>query len=678
MAVAIDAVSPGSTAAVNGGATAVSWSHTVGTGSNQALYVAAIIGFSPADTTHATATVTYNGVAMKSVGKVKSNNQEWGFVEVFRMLAPPTGSHTVVVTSSVTAHSLIGGGISLNNVDQTTPNGPIGTSNFGSGTTATTAAIASATGNLVIAAAAGGSGFSATTGTARFSLNDDTAGGAGNGYCATYAGASTVTPSFTLASDWWSVVAFNVNAVGAVVATPVTELTSLFTAGYVSGLATSGSTGTVGVVNVPDKAIAVVVSGAGASTMTSVVISDSGSHTWTRLVGFNSSSMPLAVDYWYNTTGGALDLLVQVTPTYTSNVGLGVFVHLIIGSSGTPRLVTSLTGATQTPQASGTPSVVGSLIALHYVQQHVTADISSLLTGSTTDSNGHSTGASSTDEFGAGTIYQTAVNSQTSTPVTVGAGAPSNITYAGLVEYVPPSSGSAATGTAAFTLTATGTARAAATGSAALSLTATGAARAPAAGTAALSLIASGAATVIGTAAITFTAAGSARAAVTSSAALTLTATGSATAPATGTASLSFTAAGAGTAPAQGTAAIALIASGAATTSLAGSAAIALVASGSAAAQATGIAALALLATGAASSSASAAGLALLALSATGTAHALQPAAPTVIAAISGIARQPRTPTGPAFVAIATSGPALQGAVSGAAKEPTPTITGGV
>lgn len=437
MAVTVDAVSPGSTAAVNGGVTTVSWSHTVGAGSNQALYVAAIIGFSPADTTHATATATYNGVAMKSVGKVKSNNMEWGWVEVFRMLAPPAGAHTVAVTCSTTAHSLIAGGISLNGVDQTTPNGPIGTNNFGNGTTATTAAIASSSTGLVIAASSAGSGFSSTTGTARFSLNDDTAGGAGNGYCATYAGASTVTPSFTLSSDWWGVVAFNVNAVGAVVAVPVIRNTApFFFAGYVSGFATSGAVGTFGYINVPDKGVLTVHALSGATTMTALTISDVGGHTWTSLLTYNPSTMGCATAYWYNNTGGAVDVGIQATPTYSSNLGFGVYADIVTGTDGTPILLGTLTGSTTTPQKTGTPTRIGSLLELFYGQRVVTADVSSLVAGSAVDANSHSTGATGADECGGGIIYQSAVNASL-TSVTVGAGAPSNVTFGGLVEYRP-------------------------------------------------------------------------------------------------------------------------------------------------------------------------------------------------------------------------------------------------
>jgi hypothetical protein len=440
MAVAIDAVSPGATAATNTGAASLTWTHTVGTGSNQALYVAIIIGFSPADTAHTVSTVTYNGVAMKSVGKVKSDNQEWGWVEVFRMLAPPQGAHTVAVSVPISVHTLIGGGISLNNVDQTTPNGPIGTNNFGNGATATCTAISSATGNLVIAASSGGSGFSSTTGTKAFSANVDTAGGAGNGYCATYAGSATVTPSFTLTADWWGVVAFNVNATGAVVAVPISEQTP--PSGMVCTFSSNwgaGSTDTLAPVNVPDGAVIAVVSGANASVDPSVIlITDVGGHTWTRLTGsYNPSSNPLCVDYWFNNTGGAIDILPQVKLTYTNNKTVALGVYLILGSSGTPSLVTSVTGATQTPKATGTPTVNGSLMCLHYIQRLATALPSSYVTGSAADTAGVAIGGSGADAMGAGTIYQTAVNAQTTSPVTVGANAPSFATWAALVEYKP-------------------------------------------------------------------------------------------------------------------------------------------------------------------------------------------------------------------------------------------------
>jgi hypothetical protein len=377
MSVTVESVGPGSAAATTTGSNTKSWTHTTSSGSNQALYAMVVVGMSPVDTTHATVGVTLDGVAMKSIGKVKSNNQEWGWVEIFRALAPSAAAHTLIATASVSVHSLICASINLNGVDQTTPNGPIALSNFGTGASSSTAALLSKSTGLVVAGIAGGSGITGpgTGGTNRSSANVDTAGGAGNGMLATFTGASTVTPSFTETSDWWGIVAFHVNATADVVAYPVIRNTApFFFAGYVSGFATSGAVGTVGYINVPDKAVLTVHVLSGATAMTALTISDVGGHTWTSLLSYNPSTMGCATAYWYNNTGGAVDVGIQATPTYSSNVGFGAYADIVTGTDGVPNLLGTLTGATTTPQKTGTPTIIGSLIELFYAQRVVTGD----------------------------------------------------------------------------------------------------------------------------------------------------------------------------------------------------------------------------------------------------------------------------------------------------------------
>jgi hypothetical protein len=186
-------------------------------------------------------------------------------------------------------------------------------------------------------------------------------------------------------------------------------------------------------------------------------------------------------------------------------------------------------------------------------------------------------------------------------------------------------SGTAATtaaGTASLSLTASGTARATAAGTASLSLSASGAVSAPASGTASLSLSASGATTspASGTAALSLSASGSARAPAVGSAALSLTATGTATGPngASGTAAISLSASGSATGATTGTASLTLTGTGVAASRAAGAASLSLSANATATARVVGAASLTLSGLGALSGVATA--QALLTLTAIGTA----------------------------------------------------------
>jgi hypothetical protein len=213
MTVTVAAVAPSSSGQAGGnGTTTELWTHTIGSGANRVLYVGVTVGVFSADPA-LTTTVTCGGVAMTSIGKVKSNNQDNGYQEVFRLLNPPTGAQSIVVTSSSTSALLLGGSIECPGVDQANPNGAIAGSSFGNSAAASTAAIASAVGNLVLAFCASGSNITASTGTLQYGQNVSQTNGGGCGMAVSYAGAASVTPGFTIGtSDVWGVVAFNVNA----------------------------------------------------------------------------------------------------------------------------------------------------------------------------------------------------------------------------------------------------------------------------------------------------------------------------------------------------------------------------------------------------------------------------------------------------------------------------------
>jgi hypothetical protein len=113
-AVAYDASS-----STQGSSNPLNHSHTV-TGANVVLYCA--VSWNSADTV---TSVTYNSVGMTSIASDVNSNRH---VEVFRLIAPATGAHTVATTMSVTAGRVVGC-ISANGVDQVTPNGTAVTTN---------------------------------------------------------------------------------------------------------------------------------------------------------------------------------------------------------------------------------------------------------------------------------------------------------------------------------------------------------------------------------------------------------------------------------------------------------------------------------------------------------------------------------------------------------------------
>src|SRR5581483_711212 len=128
--VAVDSVGPGAGGAGVSSGSTLSWSHTVGTGSGLLLTVGVTVGKSNDKTV--TVGVTYNGVAMQSAGLVHSNNRNTGYVQLFYLVAPATGAHTVQVTLTGGTASIEAGSVSFTGVNQSTPIRNV-SSAFGSG-----------------------------------------------------------------------------------------------------------------------------------------------------------------------------------------------------------------------------------------------------------------------------------------------------------------------------------------------------------------------------------------------------------------------------------------------------------------------------------------------------------------------------------------------------------------
>jgi hypothetical protein len=206
MAVTFDAVGPSSAGTATTG-TSLSWSHTC-SGTNRLLVVSVSIGMAGGDTNHVTS-VTYNSVAMTSIAKVHSNNDVTGYVEMFYLIAPSTGTNTVQVTGNETA-DMVSGSVSFTGVDQSTPLSNTAT-NWGSGTNISVS-VTSATGNMVVDGVCCGGGFTVGSNqTNRWLKNYNTFTAAGNGAQSTASGSTSVSMGYTISDDWWAIIGTSIN-----------------------------------------------------------------------------------------------------------------------------------------------------------------------------------------------------------------------------------------------------------------------------------------------------------------------------------------------------------------------------------------------------------------------------------------------------------------------------------
>ena len=145
--------------------TSLSWSHTVGTGNNRLLAVT----FAGEDVTLGDMTitsVTYNGVAMTLAPGTSSRGTQNPYIktDIYYLMNPPTGAHTVVISLTGTCTSAIGGAVSLFNVRQMQPDG-FKYANAGSATISTSVEIATAKSWIVDVLGCSVSGALTTTGT---------------------------------------------------------------------------------------------------------------------------------------------------------------------------------------------------------------------------------------------------------------------------------------------------------------------------------------------------------------------------------------------------------------------------------------------------------------------------------------------------------------------------------
>ncbi len=187
-------VTPASTGTVTSGATGMTISHTTGSGSYRLM----LVGVSFNNDGYETVTgVTYNGTALTLVGTEATTDD--ARVEIWRLVAPSTGTHNVVITFSAAllqdAHA---GVMTFTNVYQTTPLGTFVSAKH-DGSTPATVDIPSASGEIVFGVVASEyDTLTASSGqTEQWNLAVSSTYGAGG----TAAGAATtVTMSWNLAA----------------------------------------------------------------------------------------------------------------------------------------------------------------------------------------------------------------------------------------------------------------------------------------------------------------------------------------------------------------------------------------------------------------------------------------------------------------------------------------------
>lgn len=145
MAISVGNVSSSTSSAAESGNTTLTWSHN-----NDGDFLRVGVSWR-SDAGQTVSGVTFNGVALTQIGSAAVNGST--SAGHWRLIAPASGAHNVVVTLSADTASLMAGATSYTNVDQTTPTG---TSNTATGSSTTPSVdVASVSGDLVVDVVAG-------------------------------------------------------------------------------------------------------------------------------------------------------------------------------------------------------------------------------------------------------------------------------------------------------------------------------------------------------------------------------------------------------------------------------------------------------------------------------------------------------------------------------------------
>jgi len=184
----------------------LSWSHTVGTAANRLL----VVPVSIRDAKKTVAAVSYGGAVLRFLG-AQNNSDNAVRVELWYLVAPPTGTGTVTVTLSAKGKAAAGA-LSFSGVDQVAPLRGFASVGGTSDNTNPAVADSSAISELVVAVASlegdAGSLTPAAGQTQRYVRFTGTSGGDALGVTSTAAGASGLQMSWTKAnSARWTIAA---------------------------------------------------------------------------------------------------------------------------------------------------------------------------------------------------------------------------------------------------------------------------------------------------------------------------------------------------------------------------------------------------------------------------------------------------------------------------------------
>lgn len=193
----------------------LTWTHTVGSGADNALLVEASVGIDNDVNCHQV--VTDNGTAMTKLAVVHSNNQDNGYVDAWGLAGVPAGANSIKLTvtgcNGGKPLELTAGAESFTGVSQSAPFSTAVTA-YGSGTNLT-GSIATTTGDMVAAFLTDGSPIKSAHSPAvsKFTENQDALTGAGDSAGAVNpATSSPVTPGWSLSDDWWGEALLQVQA----------------------------------------------------------------------------------------------------------------------------------------------------------------------------------------------------------------------------------------------------------------------------------------------------------------------------------------------------------------------------------------------------------------------------------------------------------------------------------
>jgi hypothetical protein len=212
MAVTFDVVGPAGGGGAHIASGALSWSHVVAADATML-----VVGIAT-NADGGTVTVTAGGTTMttnaaSNLWKRHTNDSTAGFVQLFVLPSPPTG--TITIACSTESSSVAGGSLSFKGTatDSTgygTPVSAVGFTNL-----ETVDITSTTTGNMIAAVSGSGSsegGTAVSPSTKRWSSVDDTSGGAGCSGGQTAPAGGTVTMAHNITSDFWTIIAVEIKS----------------------------------------------------------------------------------------------------------------------------------------------------------------------------------------------------------------------------------------------------------------------------------------------------------------------------------------------------------------------------------------------------------------------------------------------------------------------------------